>query len=259
MDFENTAEMERVYHYAQRRAADVLEHLYDEPDPMLDVDEIAQTAVVKLWRDSHGKDIQSPRKWASQAAYWTALKAQRIGFHGPNRQAGRWLDTYLDDFIAEHHRLPTEAERAVLAAEVNAEMRRDHSSKDVPQPEFDQLRRIEFYDDDEVREELDSIAAPPSDDGPIETTSLYTALAGRVRQEAEYLVFAGKASEHLPQVAELVLDFLARGYDLERMGRNVLNPKHISELLNNRQRVWKKVLDQAKELVTEVAAELVSP
>lgn len=257
MDFENTAEMERVYHYAQRRAADVLQHLYDEPDPMLDVDEIAQTAVVKLWRDSHGKDIQSPRQWASQAAYWTALKAQRIGFHGPNRQAGRWLDIYLDDFIAEHHRLPTEAERAELAAEVNAEMRRDRSSKDVPQPEFDQIRQMEFYDDDEVRDELDCIASQPSCDGPIEGTSLYAALADRAMERAEYL--ATKRTFYLPQVTELVLTHLARGYDLDKMGHSVLRLAHIAEHLGRSRHGLRAVLDQAKNIVREVTSELTAP
>lgn len=254
MDFDDPGEIQRVYHYARRRAAHTLGSLYDEVDPAIDEDDIAQDAVHRLSGQISGS-VESPVKWVSQVAHFAALKKQRIGFHHENRQAAEELDLLIEDYIIKNEQMPTERQRARWAEEIVARMRDEHP-KHPSQDTFDQLRRMKFFDDDEVREELDDIEAAPSNHGPIENTSLYTALDERVRQEIDYLVDDGLASEGLPQVTELVLTYLARGYDLEHMGRRVLTPKHISELLNSRQRVWRQVLERAKTIVREATAEL---
>lgn len=262
MDFEDPVEMQRVYHRAHMRGGNTLSHLYDEPDPMIDAEDLAQEAVIKLWGHVRSKGeeyVEKPHQWASQIAYWSALKKQRIGFHEKNRKASEWLDVYIEDFVAEHLRMPSEIERADLAEQVIVEMRREHP-KQPPQDEFDQLERTVFLDDDEVRSELEMIPGSPTPGAPVMTSVSYVSLAEEAMDLAHDRASLLPSTDRLPEITQLLLHWLSEGFDLDHVGRTrVTSFGEVERLTGRHRRGIRSVIEEAKTCIRQAAEQTLCP
>lgn len=215
---------EHLYEVARRRGEHSLSQLYDEPDPMIDGDDIAQEAIIGLWGhvEKHGSEsVLKPRSWISMVAFRRALKKQRIGFHDENRKASKHLDSAVEGFIAEHHRFPSQHERADMARQIVSEMR-EVFPLSPPQDEFDQLQHTTFLSDDDMTDE--DLSLLPVTPGPEDNV----AFSGAVESFIDRAMRLADEHPHA-QMARWVrhtLQWLDQGYTLDEIGeqRSISRP-----------------------------------